>query len=222
MKRYKLAKVLSASALSALIMAGCGNDDGNVTTEDNAEETAVDETTEEEPEQTDQEETDQSAEQEESEVGTRSNPVPMDETATIETVVTDDNMNEYNTTVELTVDEVIRGEEAYQMLTEMNEYNEEAPEGYEWVLVNANVKVVDSETEDYPFLIDGVMDFGFVSENGDVYSGDLVGTTTPEFSFEMYKGGEKEGYLAGLVKTGEDATLSYDSWTGDKVFFNLQ
>ncbi|WP_456273113.1 hypothetical protein [Bacillus sp. AK031] len=219
MKKYKLAKVLSVSALSALLIAGCANEEGSVGTED-TEETVQDETSEEGQEEA--EETDQSNEPEGSEVGTRSNPVPMNEVATIETVTTDDSMNEYETTIELSVNEVIRGQEAYQMLTEMNEYNEEAPEGYEWMLVNAKVKVLDSETEDYPFMIDGIMNFEFVSESGDVYSGDIVGTTTPEFSFQMYNGSEKEGYLAGLVKTGEDVTMAYDSWNGGKVFFNLQ
>ena len=104
----------------------------------------------------------------------------------------------------------------------MNEFNEDAPEGYEWVLVKSKVKVADSETEDHPFTIDGIMNFKFVSESGDVYSGDTVATTEPDFSFEMYKGNEKEGYIAGLVKTGEDAKMEYDSWVGNTVFFDLK
>jgi hypothetical protein len=38
----------------------------------------------------------------------------------------------------------------------------------------------------------------------------------------MYKGNEKEGYIAGLVKTGEDAELEYDPMVSDVVFFNLK
>ena len=36
-------------------------------------------------------------------------------------------------------------------------------------------------------------------------SGDIVGTTDLDFSFEMYVGNEKEGYISVLVKTGEKA-----------------
>ena len=49
-----------------------------------------------------------------------------------------------------------------------------------------------------------------VSESVDIYSGDVYGTTEPDFSFEMYVGGEKEGYISGLVKTGEKAQLRYE------------
>ncbi|MDL0436223.1 MULTISPECIES: hypothetical protein [unclassified Niallia] len=158
----------------------------------------------------------------ESKVGTRSNPVKLNEVATIETSTYDDESNSYNTTIDLSVEKVIRGEEAQSQLKKMNEFNEDAPEGYEWVLVDAKVKVADSETEDYPFSIDGIMYFDFVSESGDIYSGDIVGTTEPDFSFEMYKGNEKQGYIAGLVKTGEKATLQYDPMVSSSVFFNLQ
>lgn len=159
---------------------------------------------------------------EDNKVGTRSNPVKLNEVATIKTKTMDDDYNDYETTVDLSVEKVIRGEEAQSQLKKMNEFNEDAPEGYEWVLVSAKVKVVDSETEDHPFTIDGIMYFKFVSESGDVYSGDIVGTTEPEFSFEMYKGNEKEGYIAGLVKTGEKASLEYDPMVSSSVFFSLQ
>lgn len=40
------------------------------------------------------------------------------------------------------------------MKQQKNQFNEDAPEGYDWVLVKAKVNVDDSETEDYPFTID--------------------------------------------------------------------
>lgn len=158
----------------------------------------------------------------ESKIGTRSNPVKFNEIASIETVTYDDEYTEYKTTIDLSIVEVIRGAEAQAKLKEMNEFNDDAPEGYEWVLVKGKVKVADSETEDHPFTIDGIMNFKFVSDSGDIYSGDIVGTTEPSFSFEMYKGNEKEGYIAGLVKTGEEAKMEYDSWVGNTVFFNIK
>jgi len=183
-----------------------GDDDDKVTTKNKSEKT----------EQT----TDES--KKETKVGTRSNPIKLNEVATINTTTVDDDFNNYDTTIDLSVENVVRGNEAQSQIKKMNEFNEDAPEGYEWVLVKAKVKVVDSETEDHPFTIDGIMYFKFVSESGDVYSGDIVGTTEPDFSFEMYKGNEKEGYIAGLVKKGEKANLEYDPMVSSSVFFALQ
>ncbi|MFS0882452.1 hypothetical protein [Metabacillus niabensis] len=210
MKITKLAKILSVSALSAILLAACSSEN-DVSTKSKNDDSAQGETEEKAEEQ-----------KEESKVGTRSNPVKINEIASIDTVTYDDESNEYKTKIDLSLVEVIRGAQAQQKLKEMNEFNEDAPEGYEWVLVKGKVKVVDSETEDHPFTIDGIMNFKFVSDSGDIYDGDIVGTTEPDFAFEMYKGNEKEGYISGLVKTGEEAKLEYDSWVGNSVFFNLK
>ncbi|MDL4842509.1 hypothetical protein [Aquibacillus rhizosphaerae] len=123
---------------------------------------------------------------------------------------------------DLTVTEVIRGEEAYQELQSMNEFNEAAPEGYEWVLAKTKVEFVESETEDISLFMDGTMNFTMISKSGDVYSGDIYAVTEPDFSFEMYVGSEKEGYISGLVKAGEKAQLRYEEMIGGQVFFNLE
>ncbi|MFD5851366.1 hypothetical protein ACFWGC_14345 [Cytobacillus pseudoceanisediminis] len=209
MKHRKLVKLAVAGLVSALFLTACGESEGLSTkskTEENGEEQSA------KPEE----------KKEESKDGSRSNPIKVNEMTAIETVTYDDSSKEYKTKIELSVEEVIRGQDAQDKLKEMNEFNEDAPEGYEWVLVKSKVKVADSETEDHPFTIDGIMNFKFVSESGDVYSGDTVATAEPDFSFEMYNGNEKEGYIAGLVKTGEDAKMEYDSWVGNTVFFDLK
>lgn len=155
-------------------------------------------------------------------LGSRSNPVPFKKTATVEDQLYDDSGKAFPMKFELTVEEVIRGAAAYQQLKKMNEFNDPASQGYEWVLVKAKVKFTESKTQDLAFHIDGIMNFKMVSESGDIYSGDIVATTNPEFSFEMYVGNEKEGYIAGLVKTGEKAELRYEEMMNGQVFFNLQ
>lgn len=103
----------------------------------------------------------------------------------------------------------------------MNNYNEEAPEGYEWVLVKTNAKMIEAETDDYSFWISSIF-FEFISESGDIYGGDVLGMPEPEFASELYNGGSSEGYTAGLVKIGENATLRYGLSNYNQVFFNLQ
>lgn len=193
-----------------VFLAACGQDtkDTEVKEENQQGETA-------QPEEVEKEES-------KSKLGSRTNPVPFQKTATVDDELYDDEGNTYAIKFDLTVKGVIRGDEAYQKLKSMNEYNEAAPEGYEWVLAETKVKFVESETEDLSFYIDGIMNFEMVSESGDIYSGDVYGTTEPDFSFEMYVGNEKEGYISGLVKTGENAQLRYEEMLGGQVFFNLQ
>lgn len=193
-----------------VFLAACGQDtkDTEVNEENQQGETA-------QPEEVEKEES-------KSKLGSRTNPVPFQKTATVDDELYDDEGNTYAIKFDLTVKGVIRGDEAYQKLKSMNEYNEAAPEGYEWVLAETKVKFVESETEDLSFYIDGIMNFEMVSESGDIYSGDVYGTTEPDFSFEMYVGNEKEGYISGLVKTGENAQLRYEEMLGGQVFFNLQ
>ncbi|MCM3651356.1 hypothetical protein [Metabacillus litoralis] len=210
-------KLFILGLLTMAFLAACGQDtkDIEVKEEENQQgETALKEETAQ-PEEVEKEET-------QSKLGSRTNPVSFQKTATVDDELYDDEGNAYAIKFDLTITEVIYGDEAYQKLLSMNEFNEAAPEGYEWVLAKTKVKFVESETEDLAFHIDGIMNFKMVSESGDIYSGDLYGTTEPDFSFEMYVGSEKEGYISGLVKTGEKAQLRYEEMLGGQVFFNLQ
>ncbi|MCV9886701.1 hypothetical protein [Metabacillus halosaccharovorans] len=194
------------------ILGGCGQDTKDITVNEEETQQGVTENTE----------ASEKKEETEAKLGSRSNPVPFQKTATVDDELYNDEGEAFPIKFDLTVVEVERGDAAYKKLISMNEYNEAAPEGYEWVLAKTKVKFVESETEDLAFHIDGIMNFTMVSENGDIYSGDIIGTTDPDFSFEMYVGSEKEGYISGLVKTGEKAQLRYEEMLGGEVFFNLQ
>jgi len=160
-------------------------------------------------------------EQEKSKLGSRTNPVPFQKTATVDDILYNDSGEALPIKFGLTVEEVLRGDAAFQKLKAMNEFNEPAPDGYEWVLAKTKVKFVEFKSKDLSFHIDGIMNFQLVSETGDIYSGDIVATTEPNFSFEMYEGNEKEGYIADLVKKGEKAQLRYQELMDGQVFFNL-
>lgn len=193
-------------------LAGCGQDTKDITVKDKKDSQTETQTKDGAEKKTETK----------SKLGSRTNPVPFQQTATIDDELYNDAGDAFPMKFDLTVLEVDRGDAAYQKLKTMNEFNEAAPEGYEWVLAKVKVKFVESKTEDLSFHIDGIMNFSMVSENGDIYSGDIVATTDPDFSFEMYVGNEKEGYIAGLVKTGEKAQLRYEEMIGGHVFFNLQ
>lgn len=198
--------------LTIILIGACGQDTKNITVKDD----------DNKQEETEENTENKKSEETKSKLGSRTNPVPFQTTATVDDELYNDEGDTFPIKFDLTVLEVVRGDAAYDLLKSMNEFNEAAPDGYEWVLAKTKVKFVESETEDLSFHIDGIMNFDMVSESGDIYSGDIYGTTEPDFSFEMYVGSEKEGYISGLVKTGEKAQLRYEEILGGNVFFNMQ
>lgn len=205
---FKSVSLITASLLTMTVLTACGQDTKDITVKEN---TAKKEEVKK-----------PKTEKKQSKLASRTNPVPFQKTATVDDELYNDNGDAFPIKFDLNVMEVVRGDAAFQKLKAMNEFNEAAPQGYEWVLTKVKVKFLESATEDLAFTIDGIMNFTMVSESGDIYSGDVYGTTNPEFSFEMYVGNEKEGYIANLVKTGEKAQLRYEEFIGGQVFFNLQ
>jgi hypothetical protein len=204
---------LSIFVLFAIALLGaCGQDTQDITLKEDGNK----------QEETKKTEATEKKEETKSKLGSRSNPVPFQVTATVDDELYNDNGDALPIKFDLTVLEVVRGDAAYQSLKSMNEFNETAPEGYEWVLAKTKVKFIESETEDLAFNIDGTMNFEMVSESGDIFSGDIYASTEPDFSFEMYVGNEKEGYIARLVKIGENAQLRYEEMLGGQVFLNLK
>lgn len=210
---------LSLIGLLTIVMLGaCGQDTKDVAIEsDDKKHESTEKTS-----HTNKSEGTEKKEETKSKLGSRTNPVPFQTTATVEDELFNDNGDSFPIKFDLTVVEVVRGDAAFQKLKSMNEFNEPAPEGYEWILAKTKVKFTESETQDLAFHIDGIMNFNMVSESGDIYSGDVTGTTEPDFSFEMYVGNEKEGYISALVKTSEKAQLRYEEMVDGQVFFNLQ
>lgn len=204
-------KLCLTSLFIIAILGGCGQDTKDVKMKEDHEGQEEAQTKESDKK-----------EETKSKLGTRSNPVPLKKTVTVDDELYNDEGESFPIKFDLTVLEVTRGEDAYQKLKSMNEFNEPAPDGYEWLLAKTKVKFTESATKDLSFYIDGIMNFEMVSENGDIYSGDILGTTDPEFSYEMYVGNEKEGYISGLVKKGEKAQLRYEEMLGGNVFLNLQ
>lgn len=200
-------------AMILLVAAGCGDiDEKNDREVNSAQDTSKEVNEEAEVEEDDEEK--------EKAVGVRSNPLPFGDTITVKENIYDDSFNAYASSFEITLLEVIRGEEAWKVIEKENPYNETAEEGYEYVLVKAKGVLTDSETED-DFLWASSMNFDFVSSGGEVY--DSVYVVTPnEFEKELYNGGTVEGYLSGQVKIEDDFKVSYNSSEGSPVFFNVE
>ncbi|WP_088005531.1 hypothetical protein [Indiicoccus explosivorum] len=135
-------------------------------------------------------------------IGTRSNPLPFGDTITADVNIYGDGIDAYPASLDLTVTEVIRGQDAWNIVLAENQFNESPTEGYEYALVKVKGALKDAETENYPFHLFS-MDFEYVDQEGTTYP--LVSTVTPqELSGELYNGGAVEGYVANQVKIGDN------------------
>lgn len=207
----KLMMVCSAFVL--MILGACGDiDEKNsrevkssadvVSETDEATETATEEVEEKEKEKP---------------LGTRSNPLPFGDTITVKEHIYDDSFNSYESFVDITLLETIRGAEAWALIEKENMFNEPAAEGFEYAMVKVKGFLKESETEDDSLYFNS-MKFNFVSNEGEVYDWAMV-VAPNELSKELYNGGTAEGYIVNQVKIGDDFKVSYDSSEGSPVFF---
>lgn len=199
------------SMLLLVILAACGDID-----EKNTREVKSDRDVASESQDTAQEE----VEEKEKPIGTRSNPLPFGDTITVKENIYDDSFNSYASLVEITILETIRGEEAWTIIQNENQFNDPADEGFEYALVKVKGFLKESETEDDSLYFSS-MNFNFVSNEGEVY--DWASAVIPnELSKELFNGGTAEGYIVNQVKIGDDFKVSYDSSEGSPVFFLVQ
>lgn len=145
-------------------------------------------------------------------VGTgRSNPVPLGETG---------QAGDW----EVQVLEVVRGDGAYNRLLEANQFNEPAPAGMEYVLVNVRVKYNGAESAAQ------TVDFSWFNSTGDArvkWRWASVVEPEPELDAELFSGAEATGWTTVLARQGEgnlvlifEPILSTDE--GDEAFLALQ
>lgn len=199
------------SMLLLVILAACGDID-----EKNTREVKSNRDVASESQDTAQEE----VEEKEKPIGTRSNPLPFGDTITVKENIYDDSFNSYASLVEITILETIRGEEAWTIIQNENQFNDPADEGFEYALVKVKGFLKESETEDDSLYFSS-MNFNFVSNEGEVY--DWASAVIPnELSKELFNGGTAEGYIVNQVKIGDDFKVSYDSSEGSPVFFLVQ
>lgn len=119
-----------------------------------------------------------------------SNPIDIGKTQTIKS----DSMFGNNPTYELTVKEILRGEEAWKLVKAENSFNTPPKDiNCEYLLVKIHFKLIDIENDAaYSLSPYGIK---LVSTNGKVYES-LSYAVTPEPSLrtELYKGCEHEGW----------------------------
>ncbi|MNO51259.1 hypothetical protein D3C76_416500 [compost metagenome] len=113
-------------------------------------------------------------------------------------------VDDYGGTV--SVSQVIRGEQAWQMIKEANMFNSEPKEGYEYMLAKAKVTITRNAKSDAAVdLWSG--DFELVSTAGTAYDIVRVVEPDPVIDASVYVGSSNEGWVAFQVKKNDESPL---------------
>lgn len=123
-----------------------------------------------------------------------SNPAPVNVAQTLEV----DNIFD-NYKVEMSVTDIIRGDLAWDMISNANMFNDPPDEGYEYILAKVYIKLLDM-ADDQALDVNGVVDISLISGEGSEYDYTTVVCPDPELDATLYKGASNEGWAAFMVK----------------------
>lgn len=205
-------KKLFLVGMSVFVLAACG-----------AEEPATKESSGDTTEQveTSKAESSAAASDEATEKGKRSNPVPFGETVqfTVDIYDSADSLKSEEGTLEVSISNLINGDEAYEFLLSENEFNNPAPEGYQWIVFDVNATLTEgSEDNAYtplPFVTT-VSVSGAETPDAGVYA-----TLNNQFGYtEMYDGGTTTGKLGILAPANEDYLIKWEEGFDKSIFFD--
>ncbi|MFD3258156.1 stalk domain-containing protein [Paenibacillus lentus] len=136
-----------------------------------------------------------------SSTNSRSNPAEIGTTLpfTVKDIISD-----YGGSVNIS--QVIRGEQAWQMIQEANMFNREPDTGHEYILVKAKVTITRNAKSDAAVGLWGG-DFTLVSTSGTAYDYPSVVTPEPKLDASIYIGSSSEGWVAFQVKKNDESPL---------------
>lgn len=145
---------------------------------------------------------------EEAEVGSRTNPVPFGETLVATGEITGANGESTNSEIMISLSNFVSGEEAMNYLLEQNQFNEQPPEGYEWLVfdVTLSANIENPNIPYYPMPTFNVID----SAGSPVSQDGMYATMDNQFGHvDIYDGGEATGKAAVVVPAGEEVLIEY-------------
>jgi len=146
---------------------------------------------------------------------TRNTAAKLNETVLVEVDDWLDGKQKY----ELTLTEVISGQEAWSIIEQANMFNEEPDDGMKYVLAKFKVKVHSLEVE--PFDINHAK-FDAVSKAGSMYNQFFaIVTPTPDLSTDLYTGAEYEGWTYFIVSENDSPKVVYESKRDAEAWFDL-
>ena len=151
----------------------------------------------------------------------RQNPAPV---GVAQTLVYEDEFDEEdNFTATVKIIETIRGEDALAMIKEVNQFNDDPKEGYEYVLAKVSI-TLDAINSEKAFDANAFDFDSFTSSNEELEWVSVI-EPDPELDGKLYEGASTEGWITVQVKADDmnpkvAYKLEYDGTGG--LWFALQ
>lgn len=155
-------------------------------------------------------------------LGKRSNPVPISEWIEFQDIYYEslESFDEIEGTYKLRITEVERGESAFEQLKSENQFNEPAPEGYEWIIATFEIEMLTGD-EDAPYSLAPYITV--MSSSGNEVPQDDYGTLDGnEFGYvDLFPGGTHSGRVTNYVPEGDEALLVYEYGFDSSIYFSI-
>lgn len=147
-------------------------------------------------------------------LSSRKNPAGINDVISIHTETID--KKTFDSTIVL--ESIIRGSDAWNMISAANMFNSKPEDGYEIILAKFSFKVNKSSNEDVQFDLNPY-DFKLVSSDGKDYDFYSCVLPSPTLQAKLYQGASNEGWVAFKVKVNDLRPLivyskSYDGTGG--------
>lgn len=176
--------------------------------EDDAE-TAEEVDAEEDPE--DEAEVEEVEESSSGSEGTRSDPFQYGETANLygTFVDRDADRQEFDAELAMTVVDTIRGDEAWEIILNENQFNDPAPEGKEYIINRVRIELSNATSDDLKTNFN-YREFDYISAGGSSYSYESV-VLPDELNVELFNDGQAEGNIVGLIDVDDSPLLRFNN-----------
>jgi hypothetical protein len=191
---------LLLSLLMIIFITGCG---GGQTVKSNSENDRTDQNNPVENETKHKENKKVKEESQEGDITSRSKPAKIGETV----VNTDGDSFE----LIIALEEVIRGDKAWELCKQENTSNPSPEEGMEYILAKFQAKVNKMKTNESLDINEAY--FNAYTKDGTRY-GDILVCAPNELNTEVYQGEEAEGYICFQVKKGDKPLIRFNSLEG--------
>lgn len=148
--------------------------------------------------------------------GSREKPIRKGDTAVFNGM--DTLFDQYR--LELTVTDVKRGQEAWALAVAGNRFNKKPEAGKEYLLVTYKIKVLDSADGKAVSLNNAL--FKFVSQKGVKYNDFVSLAGLKPALTDLYKGGEAEGIVYGMVDEGDQPLVVFLERDNGGIWFSVE
>ena len=165
---------------------------------------------------------DSELEESSSNLGKRSNPVPIGQWIEFEDTYYEslESFDAIDGKFKLRITGVERGEEATEQLIKENQFNQAAPEGHEWVIASLEIEMLEGD-EDAPYTV--VPFISIVSSSGNEISQDDWATLDGnEFGHvDLFPGGSHSGRITKYIPDGDDSLMVYEFMLDSSIYFSI-